>query len=284
MIKHRQWTAVRIVSVAAAFGFAGAALLGQAAPQGGAPAGGAAAATLTPYSTPDKTASAGVPDGWKVIQGAKTVIQIRGPNGEAINLGIGAYVKDGPFQAKMQGSPPVTMAMPSSATLQQKFLMLWQALTTGGPHSANVQILSAAAIPIAKTIADCGKFIGTLDGLNGPVTFETVFCTLPVDAGGIFKLVLIDAEVPSSLAKQERATAEAVLASYRVDPAALRQMLMPYNSPPAPAGSGSSDPDALRAQLQRNRNQQRMIDQQFQCYEAGVMREEPEWRLPPYCH
>jgi len=175
-------------------------------------------------------------------------------------------------------------AMPSSATLQQKFLMLWQALTTGGPHSANVQILSAAAIPIAKTIADCGKFIGTLDGLNGPVTFETVFCTLPVDAGGIFKLVLIDAEVPSSLAKQERATAEAVLASYRVDPAALRQMLMPYNSPPAPAGSGSSDPDALRAQLQRNRNQQRMIDQQFQCYEAGVMREEPEWRLPPYCH
>ena len=71
MIKHRQWTAVRIVSAAAAFGFAGAALLGQAAPQGGAPAGGAAAATLTPYSTPDKTASVGVPDGWKVTQGAK---------------------------------------------------------------------------------------------------------------------------------------------------------------------------------------------------------------------
>ncbi|MGA2097993.1 MAG: hypothetical protein ABSH39_16960 [Candidatus Acidiferrum sp.] len=283
MIKDHCWNATRIGSAAAVLGLAGTAFLGQAASQGGGPASGGAAA-LTPYSTPDKTASAGVPGGWKVIQGAKTVIQIKGPNGEAINLGIGTYVKDGPFQAKVQGNPPVTMAMPSSAPLQQKFLMMWQALTTGGPHPPNVQILSATAVPIAKTIADCGRFIGTLDGLNGPVTFETVFCTLPVDSAGIFKLVLIDAEVPSSLAKQERATAEAVLASYRVDPAALRQMLMPYTQPPPPAGSGSSDPAVLRALLQRNRENQRMIDQQFQCYEAGVMREEPEWRLPPYCH
>src|SRR5262249_53326016 len=47
----------------------------------------AGAVALKPYTAPDQSASAGVPSGWQVTKGEQTVIQMTGPQGEAIFLG-----------------------------------------------------------------------------------------------------------------------------------------------------------------------------------------------------
>ncbi len=98
--------------------------MGQAAPQGNAPAAaapaGAPAAKLTPYTTPDKTASAGIPDGWKVTDGGGASIRMTGPKGEIVSLGVTFVVKDGPFHADKQSNSQVWLTMPNASSLAQK--------------------------------------------------------------------------------------------------------------------------------------------------------------------
>jgi hypothetical protein len=90
----------------------------------------------------------------------------------------------------------------------------------------------------------------------------------------------MNATIPASLAAQERATAEAVLSSYRPSLATLKAILKPATPPlPPPSwvapGGGSGDSSALYAEQQ--------AQQTSDCMDEGVIREEPEWQLPPYC-
>jgi hypothetical protein len=287
VIHGRYASRLRTLSAAVGFGLVAVATMGQATTQGGAPAAGAPAAKLTPYTTPDKTASAGVPPGWKVTQGAQIAIRMAGDNGESAALGISVLAKDGPYQAGKPGSAPIWLAMPNSTSLAQKYTMIIQAANAGSTPPPNLQILTTTPIPIPKTMADCAKFAGTVNLANGPGKFETAFCSLPVDTMGIYKMIWKTAAVPNNLVTQERATAEAVLASYNVPETVLKNILSPYDAPPtaqAPPGGGSASGAETAAILAATRRAQQASDQQFQCFDAGVMREEPEWKLPPYCH
>jgi hypothetical protein len=255
----------------------------QSTPQANpATAGAASSIQLQPYTAPDRSASAGVPSGWKVTKGENGVIQMSGPQGEAISLGNGLFVMNGQFQPGRKSSGPISLMMPYQATLAQKYAMVWkEASIEAGDPTVQVSIISATPIPLGK-IAQCGIFLGSLTNKSGPSKFETRFCSLPMDTNGVFKLFWMNAALPAALAAQERATAEAVLASYQPSPESLKLILQPATPPmppPMPAGvggqGGGGESSAMYAA--------RMATQSSTCMDLGVIREVPERRLPDYC-
>jgi hypothetical protein len=268
---------LRTMSAVAVLCLVAVAVLGQAAPTGtAAPASGAPAVKLNPYTTPDKSASVGVPPGWNVTKGEFGVIQMSGPKGEAISMGNGVYVQDGPFQAGQKANGLIAMKMPLSATIQQKYVMLWQqaAAVIGGPDP-HVVILSAAPISLGR-IGQCGVFLGTQTNTQGPQKFETRFCSLAADTNGFYKLFWMNANIPADLATQERATAEAVLSSYKPSIDSLKLILKPMTPPMPPPSAGPGISSTMWGE--------RMSDQSATCMDLGVIREEPEWKLPSYCN
>ena len=250
--------------------------LGQA--QSGATAPAAAPAVkLDPYTAPDKSATVGVPPGWKVTKGEFGVIQMSGPNGESISMGNGVYVQNGPFQAGRPANGLIGMQMPVNATIQQKYVMLWQQAVAviGGPDP-KVQILSATPISLGK-IGTCGVFLGTMtDPKQGAEKFESRFCSLAADTNGFFKLFWMNANIPANVATQERATAEAVLSSYRPSIDSLKLILKPM-TPPMP-------PPVLPSGMSSSMWAERSSEESATCMDEGVIREEPEWKLPSYCN
>jgi len=275
-------SALGFISAMAGLGLASVAVLGNAPSQNGAqPPAAGAAAQLTPYTASDQSASAGVPPGWKVTKGANAVIQMSGPQGESISLGNTVNVRNGAFQAGQQGNGLIAMSMPYQATLNQKYVMLWQqAAATSGQPAPKVNFVSATPIPLAKNIAECAVYLGTMTTPQGTNNFESRFCSLPPDPNGIFKLFWMNASIPAALAAQERATAEAVLASYKLAPATLKLLFQPLTQAiPAPTAGGSSG-SAMSSTLYG----EKMADETSTCMDEGVIREEPERDLPSYCH
>ena len=98
-----------------------------------------------------------------------------------------------------------------------------------------------------------------------------------MDTNGVFKLFWLNAQLPAALAATERATAEAVLRSYKPSMNSLKLLLAPATPPMAPpsvpGGGGMSSAEYA----------ERTADQTSTCMDLGVIREEPEWQLPPYC-
>ena len=241
----------------------------------------APAIALTPYTAPDQSASAGVPAGWKVTKGLNGVIQMSGPQGEAISMGNGVFVRNGAFQVGQKLPPPISLSMPYQATLAQKYAMVWQeAAAEAGDPTEKVNVISAKPIALGK-VAQCGIFLGSQTNAKGPSKFESRFCSLPMDTNGIYKLFWMNATIPEALAAQERATAEAVLSSYRPSPASLKLILQPATPPlppPSMVGSGGAGGGMSSAMYA-----ERMADQSSTCMDLGVIREEPDWKLPSYC-
>ena len=235
--------------------------------------------SLQAYTAPDQSASVGVPAGWKVTKAANGVIQMSGPNDESISLGNGLFVKNGPFQLGQKANGMISMTMPNQATLAQKYAMVWQQAAAGGDPTERVSVTSATPVPLGN-IAQCGIFLGSQTNAKGSSNFESRFCSLPMDTNGIFKLFWMNATVPTSLATQERATAEAVLASYKPSTASLKLILQPA-TPPLPApGMGAAAGAAAESSTMYA---ERMAEESSTCMDEGVIREVPERQLPAYC-
>ncbi len=271
--------ALRLICAMAGLSVASLFVIAQTSSQKAAqPTAAATAEKLTPYTTTDQSASVGVPPGWKVTKGEHAVIQMSGPQGEAISLGNGVFVRNGAFQAGQQGSGLVSMSMPYQASLNQKYVMLWQqAAAVSGQPAPQVNFISATPIPLAKAIAECAIYLGTKTTPQGTSKFESRFCSLPLDSGGVFKLFWMNADLPAAVATQERATAEAVLASYKLAPATVKLLFQPLTPivrvpPSGPGGGGGGTPSTP------------MVDHSSECMDLGVIREIPEWKLPSYCH
>ncbi len=208
------------------------------------------------------------------------MIQMSGPQGEEISLGNGLLVMNGPFQPGQRANGPISMTMPYQAPLAQKYAMLWQqASAQAGDPTEQVSVVSATPIPLGN-VAQCGIFLGKQTNAKGAFNFESRFCALPMDTNGVFKLFWLNATIPAALAAEERATAEAVLASYKPSLASLKLILQPATPPMAPPSSGG----AVGGGMSPGEWAARSADETANCMDEGVIREEPEWRLPPYCH
>jgi hypothetical protein len=226
---------------------------------------------LQTYTAADTSATVGVPAGWKVTKAVYGIIQMSGPNGELISLGNTLIVHNG-SQASQ-----ATMTLPYQSTISQKAEAVWQmGLAASGDSTAHVSLISATPIPLGN-IAQCGIFLGSQTGAKGAANWEMRFCALPMDTNGIYKLFWLDAIIPASLAAQERATAEAVLSSYKPSTPTLQNLLKPETPPLPPAASGGGPGMSSTAYAEQQ------AQETSDCMDEGVIREEPEWQLPPYC-
>jgi hypothetical protein len=82
------------------------------------------ATTLKTVTTQDKTASVGLPSGWKLTKGSNGFIAVTGPNAEQISLGVLVIGKNA-SGGSLGGE--VAFALPYSASLQDKFATILQA-------------------------------------------------------------------------------------------------------------------------------------------------------------
>jgi hypothetical protein len=242
--------------------------------------------SLQTYAAPDKSASAGVPAGWKVTKAAYGVILMSGPQGEQIGLGAGVIAHNGAFQAGASAPAPIGITMPNQANLGQKLMMVFaQAAAQKGEAMPQVNIVSATPIGISPQIAQCGTFLGAMTTQQGTSKFETQFCSMAMDSNGFYKVIWKMATIPAAQATQERATAEAVLHSYKISMASLKQLLQPLTPKMqmprstgggmGGGGGGGMSPGDINGEIG--------ADHSAICMDEGVIREEPERLLPSYC-
>jgi hypothetical protein len=222
-----------------------------------------------------------------VVKGGQTVIQMSGPNGEAISLGQTFVVRNGPLQLGQQPSNGIDLSMPNSASLADKFTMLEQwGASMAGAGDPQMQIASSTPIQLSIPNVQCGRVTGKFNAKSGPVAFGLLICSLPVDVGGTYKLMFKLAQAPPNIASQETALAGAVFASYRVPPAQLQLKFAPHTAPPPPPqqmmapGGGANAAAATNAATM---NMMRGAQVSSDCMDLGVIREEPYWQLPQEC-
>jgi hypothetical protein len=226
----------------------------SAAPAGGQPA---AAAPLHLITTQDRTASAGIPDGWTMFPGShEGLILLTGPNGEHIILnqfllawdptvpgGIYQQIKKRP----MMQLPKNTVFYPFNVDMAKSFADVWQAMLKGeGQPSQPMQIASAQDLPSSNGVK-CVHVTGQLNpgaSLNPGGGMQALNMTICADPGhaGQFAYHIFEGLLPNSIAAQESATELAIMNSFQVDQALLNQIV---NAEMAP----------ILRQEQRNYNQ-----------------------------
>jgi hypothetical protein len=232
---------------------------------------------LQPYTTPDQSASAGVPSGWKVTTGTQTVIQMAGPQGEQIVLGKTFIARNAPFQAGQQGTGGTDLSMPYSTSLAQKLTMIYQqGAALGGMPAPQLTITSATPIQLPPALGQCGRFVAGLTTSSGPTKIMGAFCSLPLDSGGVYKNILLVAQAPATLAAQEASIASAVFASYKIPTAMLQKKLAPFTAPPVAKPVAGGAMPAMGAMPM-------MDDTSADCFDLGVIRALPPSQLPQKC-
>jgi hypothetical protein len=227
----------------------------------------AASVTLKTVSTDDKTASVGIPSGWKLAKGLNGYVYVTGPNDQRINLGVIVIGKNASPGTSLQGE--VAFALPYSSSLNDKFTTILQAgATKGGMPQPQVTIASTTPTKLPM----CAKFLGGITAAGSSNKFEAVICSLKPDYLGLYKNIVFMAQVPASRAAQDRQIVEQIVMSYRVTPAMFKKMLATYTPlPPMPPASVTSG----LAPYQDPTNSD--------CFDYNVIRESPPWEVPMHC-
>jgi hypothetical protein len=222
-----------------------------------------ASAQLTTATTDDKTASVGVPDGWKLAKGSNGFVYVTGPNDERLNLGVIVVAKNAPAGAATTGE--VAFALPFSAALKEKFTRILQAgAAKQGLPKPEITFASEAPTKLPM----CSRLFGSTTSGSDARKFEGVICSLQPDWLGLYKNIVFLLQVPSSRAAQDRPIVEQIAASYRVTPDMFKKMLAPYTAlPPQPPAGLAPYQDPTNSD----------------CFDYNVIRESPPWEVPMHC-
>ena len=200
---------------------------------------------LQTYTLPDKSASAGVPAGWKVKGGGAGMIVMTGSQGEVITLGQIILAHDGPFQVGQKGPDGAAITMPSSAKLSDKLVMIYQqTAAAGGQPAPQIKFLYGKLLQVPAAMGQCGTFIVSNSAIQADAM--GTFCSLPVDSGQFFKNIIMNGFAPAAVAAQAAPIVSAVFKSYKIAPGWTQKMLGPYMTPAAaaPSAQGGGDPYA----------------------------------------
>ncbi len=231
---------------------------------------------LTPYTTPDQTASAGVPSGWNAT-GSQTTISLTGPQGETIYLGRVIIARNGAFQRGQKPAAPADLSMPFNAPLTQKLVMIYQqGAALAGQPIPQITFSSAAPLQVPAILGQCGRFVAD-DTASGapPAKIMGIFCSFPIDSAGAFKNFILVAKAPAAIAAQEAPIARAVFSSYRIPRPMLARKLAPVTAPPPPPSAGPGMSSTLWGEQQ--------TDIMATCMDEGVIREYGPRQLPREC-
>jgi hypothetical protein len=211
-------------------------------PNGGATASPSTSASgkvaaMRPYTLPDRSASVSLPEGWNVLpaSGGGTIMA-QGPDGAAVALGY-------PYLAADTNNPSVkqTMAIlqrgglrntsyahalyyPYGGDLGRTFEDLLQmARKNQGEPPVTIKISSETPMPVSGAL-HCAHLHGQIDAQDGKGIREmnTVFCSSPPGPHGSYMNLAYHTAVPVQFADKERATMEAILASFNVNQAIVQ--------------------------------------------------------------
>jgi hypothetical protein len=224
-----------------------------------------ASGQLTTATTDDKTASVGIPEGWKLAKGSNGFVYVTGPNDERVNLGVIVVAKNGPAGSGTTGE--VAFALPFSATLKEKFMTI---LVAGAAKQGLPKPEITVASEVPTKLPMCSRLFGSTTAGSDSKKFEGVICSLRPDWLGLYKNIVFLLQVPSSRAAQDRPIVEQIAASYRVTPDMFKKMLAPYTAlpPQQPLPTGL-------APYQDPTNSD--------CFDYNVIRESPPWEVPMHC-
>jgi hypothetical protein len=196
----------------------------------------APAVPLQTYTLPDKSASAGVPAGWKVKGGGAGMISMSGPQGETITLGQIILAHDGAFQVGQKGPDGAVIVMPNSAKLSNKLLMIFQqSAAASGEAAPQIKLISGGLLQVPAAMGQCGVF--AVSNATTQLDAMGILCSLPDDAGQFFKNILILGAMPAAEAPQTAPTVFAVLKSYKIAPGWAQKIFAPFMSHAAAAPS-----------------------------------------------
>ena len=241
-------------------------------------------AQLQTYTAPDQSASAGVPAGWQVTQGGNTVIRMSGPQGVTVSLGNTYIAKNGAFQAGQRYPNGVDLAMPYQASLAQKLAMIVeQGAALSGKPISQMALNSSTPIQLPPTLGQCARMVASYTGDQGPVKMMVVFCSLPLDSGGDYKNIMLEAEGPATVAAQAVPTVQTIFRSYNLPPAWLQRKLSPVNAAPPAAARMPGTAAGVAALNSATLNAERSADVNFNCFDLSVIRETPTYDLPRSC-
>ncbi len=236
----------------------------------------APAVHLQPYTVPDKSASAGVPAGWKVAGGGSGMIVMSGPQGENITLGQIIVAHDGPFQAGQKAPGGAVITMPSSAKLSDKLVMIFQqTAAVSGIPVPQIKFIYGALLQVPSAMGQCGVFVVSKGGGNtSPGDAMGILCSLPDDSGQFFKNILMIGSAPAAVAARTEPIVLAVFKSYSIAPGWTQKMLSPFMSPamraPGP-GMGPSTQAVIDSYTNVLSQNQRAIDIGATCTDAGII-------------
>jgi hypothetical protein len=246
------------------------------------PAAGTASPTvqLQKYTASDQSASAGVPSGWQVTKGEQTVIQMTGPQGVTLSLGTTVVAQNAAFQPGQRAANGIDLSMPYSATLPQKLAMiLQQAAAVSGKPFSQFTVTSATPLQLPPTLGQCGRFVAGFSGQE-PTKVLAVFCSLPLDAGGAYKNILLYAQAPAAVAAQAAPVAQSIFRSYSIPTPWLQKKLAPHSVAP----TVSANPAAAAAMINRSTMLgAAAANNSANCFDLSVLRETPTYDLPRSC-
>jgi hypothetical protein len=250
-----------------------------------APAPAATPIQLKPYTTNDQSASAGVPNDWQVTSGAQTVIQMTGPQGASVNLGNTVVAKNAPFQLGQKPAAGIDLSMPYTAALAQKLTMiLQQGAASAGKPAPQITIDSTTPLQLPATIGQCARFVADLVGQQGPAKLLAVFCSLPLDSGGVSKNIMLLAQSPTATAAQAAPIAQAIFQSYRIPATWLQKKLAPFTAPPVPPAASAAVTAAEAAAINRETMASAAaVNNSVNCFDLTVLRQTPTYQLPRSC-
>jgi hypothetical protein len=257
----------------------------------------AQAVPLQTYTASDQSVTVGLASGWRVVEAARSVVTISGPNGESIALGPTYVARNAAYQLK--GSGGADLDMPYSASLAQKFAAVMNYVAAArGQGAVQFTVTNGRALAIPANIASCAQAFGNTGSASAPMKFEAVFCSLPLDSGGLYKNMYKLAIVPAAQAAADQSIAEAIMASYRLPPNVLQQKIAPVTPGPVQAAAPrnaqaaptqqSLAQGALQLQeaqmIMRQTNMQAQASSnQANCFDLSVLRQTPDRLLPAYC-
>jgi hypothetical protein len=230
----------------------------------------ASTTTLKTVSNSDKTASVGLPDGWKLAKGSNGYIYVTGPNDDRINLGAIIVAKNAPAGTSV--SAGAVFALPFSASIRDKYTTIVQigAAQQGLPKP---QLTFASQTPTKLPM--CARLLGSFAASGQPRKFEAIMCSLQPDYLGFYKNIVFVANIPSNRVTQDRAIVEKIVSSYRLTPDMFKKMLSSYTPlPPHPAaGAGAAMSGMAPYEDPTNSD----------CFDYNVIRESPPWEVPMHC-
>jgi hypothetical protein len=230
----------------------------------------ASTAALKTVTNSDKTASVGLPDGWKLAKGSNGYIYVTGPNDDRINLGASIVAKNAPAGTSVSGD--VVFALPFSSSIKVKYTTIVQigASRQGLPKP---QLTFASQTPTKLPM--CARLLGSFTASGQSRKFDAVLCSLQPDYLGFYKNIVFVANIPSNRVTKDRAIVEQIVSSYRLTPDMFKKLLSSYTPlPPRPAaGFGAAVSGMAPYEDPTNSD----------CFDYNVIRESPPWEVPMHC-